>query len=807
MYRRTHPLTCLSEEGGLGELDGPEDWLQWTEHAPLILGLYAEHRNQQRKQTLAGRPFQSCQWTARCQEPSFPPPSSVPSAGKKTESFASFCRSPLLGEWATTITIPLCNVVLRRHAGAQAEELRGESLYSLAWIEEDEPEAEAAAEATDAYEHTDSTRTPSYAYEDSSYPDTTGVQRSHTTSYERSLPQESPQPTHPLPPIHTPAQHYRQTQGDAPAISTYSSLRSYDNTTPNQPSTPHQYNIPIPQYSRIGNVPLPSISIIQGPPQPGPSSYPPQRYTTQQQTVDHRQHRWTTQHTGRPIAPLPRTATSHAQQQAQQVPLGWSSQYSGVPYSQYRGMQQTQSDMGDWSAGTRHDDVPQQSSRFPPSHQSPYTPYATVSADRSTISTASPVAGPSRIEQHYEYTVPISTPRPQRIVQGSQGVYTPYYGGEQPAVQASSTPLYDPPPHPPPHYSPEVAVAPAPEQLPPETQVQKEQFYEQEPAETSAPPESQVELEAEPATTNDPGPSQEPSAEEERERTLTPASPSVESVGSSSRKRKKTDSDTSSDEPIRRRPKKTSIACHFCRSRKLKCDGQPICSNCSRRGIACAYAPEARRRGPGKAPKGQKKLARERTQATAGPSGVAQGSLSPPTRGRSRGRRSAQRVASSSTQSHLSQQQQPEGQPPPSFGSGDSSYDFNFEQTSTPPEPMTNPTSAEQYRRIFNLPPGFSDYQPQQSTSLRVAWPVVRARECRGQVHRHHQLRRGMCSPSQARRWATTPVARSTRQRARLRIPHHTISTSSHDGAHKDRHRTMASPAACPAPFPAVGWN
>ncbi len=152
-------------------------------------------------------------------------------------------------------------------------------------------------------------------------------------------------------------------------------------------------------------------------------------------------------------------------------------------------------------------------------------------------------------------------------------------------------------------------------------------------------------------------------------------------------------------------------------ARKLKCDGQPICSNCSRRGIACAYAPEARRRGPGKAPKGQKKLARERTQATAGPSGVAQGSLSPPTRGRSRGRRSAQRVASSSTQSHLSQQQPPEGQPPPSFGSGDSSYDFNFEQTSTPPEPMTNPTSAEQYRRIFNLPPGFSDYQPQQSTS------------------------------------------------------------------------------------------
>ncbi|KAI0087874.1 hypothetical protein BDY19DRAFT_869913, partial [Irpex rosettiformis] len=52
----------------------------------------------------------------------------------------------------------------------------------------------------------------------------------------------------------------------------------------------------------------------------------------------------------------------------------------------------------------------------------------------------------------------------------------------------------------------------------------------------------------------------------------------------------KSDSETSEDEPPRR-PKKTSIACHFCRARKLKCDGQPICGNCSKRQLACAYAP------------------------------------------------------------------------------------------------------------------------------------------------------------------------------------------------------------------------
>ncbi|KJA24934.1 hypothetical protein HYPSUDRAFT_65236 [Hypholoma sublateritium FD-334 SS-4] len=39
-------------------------------------------------------------------------------------------------------------------------------------------------------------------------------------------------------------------------------------------------------------------------------------------------------------------------------------------------------------------------------------------------------------------------------------------------------------------------------------------------------------------------------------------------------------------------PKRTPMACVFCRGRKLKCDGnKPLCSNCDRRGLACSYSP------------------------------------------------------------------------------------------------------------------------------------------------------------------------------------------------------------------------
>ncbi|KDQ11060.1 hypothetical protein BOTBODRAFT_114912, partial [Botryobasidium botryosum FD-172 SS1] len=44
-------------------------------------------------------------------------------------------------------------------------------------------------------------------------------------------------------------------------------------------------------------------------------------------------------------------------------------------------------------------------------------------------------------------------------------------------------------------------------------------------------------------------------------------------------------------------PKKTTMACHFCRKRKLKCDGlRPSCNGCIRRSLMCTYDPVIRRR-------------------------------------------------------------------------------------------------------------------------------------------------------------------------------------------------------------------
>ncbi|KAG6830713.1 hypothetical protein H0H87_007300 [Tephrocybe sp. NHM501043] len=53
-----------------------------------------------------------------------------------------------------------------------------------------------------------------------------------------------------------------------------------------------------------------------------------------------------------------------------------------------------------------------------------------------------------------------------------------------------------------------------------------------------------------------------------------------------------------SSRSTKQRTKKITVACNFCRSRKLKCDGgRPACSQCVKRSHPCDYMPQNKRRG------------------------------------------------------------------------------------------------------------------------------------------------------------------------------------------------------------------
>ncbi|KAF9267400.1 hypothetical protein L218DRAFT_685777 [Marasmius fiardii PR-910] len=74
-----------------------------------------------------------------------------------------------------------------------------------------------------------------------------------------------------------------------------------------------------------------------------------------------------------------------------------------------------------------------------------------------------------------------------------------------------------------------------------------------------------------------------------------PSQPGPEPASSSKSASKK---DAGDGEKEKTRPKKITVACNFCRSRKLKCDGvRPACVQCLKRSNPCDYQTQGRRRG------------------------------------------------------------------------------------------------------------------------------------------------------------------------------------------------------------------
>ncbi|KAG7088401.1 hypothetical protein E1B28_012399 [Marasmius oreades] len=105
--------------------------------------------------------------------------------------------------------------------------------------------------------------------------------------------------------------------------------------------------------------------------------------------------------------------------------------------------------------------------------------------------------------------------------------------------------------------------------------------------------------------------------------------------------------DVAEGEKEKTRPKKITVACNFCRSRKLKCDGvRPACVQCLKRSNPCDYQTQGRRRGAkGKRDKvgaSEKEAGKEKDKEETRPTN-ANGSSSGSIRGSRRGKVSGSR--------------------------------------------------------------------------------------------------------------------------------------------------------------------
>ncbi|KAL0579142.1 hypothetical protein V5O48_002875 [Marasmius crinis-equi] len=181
-------------------------------------------------------------------------------------------------------------------------------------------------------------------------------------------------------------------------------------------------------------------------------------------------------------------------------------------------------------------------------------------------------------------------------------------------------------------------------------------------------------------------------------------------------------------EKEKNRPKKITVACNFCRSRKLKCDGvRPACVQCLKRSNPCDYQTQGRRRGAkgkkgGAAGEKDKDGSKEKEKVGKdGKSTNANGSSASSTRGSRRGKANGSREESEDAEA--------EGDEGEGSGTGsqdaegDEEEDEDIEMSDPRPSSRSPEIGRSRHGSLNEYPPAHlshppSSYRPPSSASF-----------------------------------------------------------------------------------------
>ncbi|KAF8746680.1 hypothetical protein RHS02_00853, partial [Rhizoctonia solani] len=229
---------------------------------------------------------------------------------------------------------------------------------------------------------------------------------------------------------------------------------------------------------------------------------------------------------------------------------------------------------------------------------------------------------------------------------------------------------------------------------------------------------------------------------------------SIDPIGGGRRSRKAT--------PEQRKPnvdgrKKTTMACHFCRYRKLRCDGGHPCTHCIHREKECTYDATIRRRGPGRKNKSAQETARVQLANRLREEVVREASVQKEVQ-KSQGRATRSKVEKQETHKDAWSQTSPQASNfPVSFSSTKTSV-YSADVGSRPqfPTPEDSPTGRHEYQPL-STPFGYThEGEPGTSGTIQALThtsPVVRQYQLEG----HRRLASGPLAPG-----LQTPVSQAS---------------------------------------------